>query len=81
MLAASIAAVLLPGLASAQQSASGTTELDRVSVTGSRIRRVDVETAQPVLTLSREEIQSQGFSSVADILQNVSSAAGTRHRP
>lgn len=53
---------------------SGTTNLDRIEVTGSRIRQVDVETAQPVLTISRAEIESQGFSSVADILQNISAA-------
>lgn len=53
---------------------SSTTTLDRLEVTGSRIRQVDVETAQPVLTISRAEIESQGFASVADILQNISAA-------
>ena len=61
------------GTAIAQET-SGTTNLDRISVTGSRIRQVDVETAQPVLTISRQDIQNQGFSSVADILQNISAA-------
>ncbi|WP_455947255.1 TonB-dependent receptor [Lelliottia jeotgali] len=56
------------------QEATGTTNLDRISVTGSRIRQVDVETAQPVLTITRADIQNQGFSSVADILQNISAA-------
>ncbi|MGY4515015.1 iron complex outermembrane receptor protein [Lysobacter sp. HA18] len=60
--------------------AAGTTAtpqtLDRVQVTGSRIRQVDVETAQPVLTISRKEIEQQGFQSVGDILQNIS-AVGT----
>lgn len=51
-------------------------ELDRVQVTGSRIRQVDMETAQPVLTISRQDIEKQGFQSVADILQNIS-ATGT----
>jgi iron complex outermembrane receptor protein len=32
---------------------------------------VDVETAQPVFAISRNDIEQQGFSSVADILQNV----------
>jgi iron complex outermembrane receptor protein len=50
------------------------TTLDRIEVTGSRIRQVDVETAQPVVTISREEIQAGGFNSVADILQNIPSA-------
>jgi iron complex outermembrane receptor protein len=50
--------------------------LDRIQVTGSRIRQVDVETAQPILSISRQEIEKQGFKSVADILQNLT-AAGT----
>lgn len=47
------------------------TTLDRIEITGSRIRQVDVETAQPVFAISRTDIERQGFSSVADILQNV----------
>ncbi|GAB3349383.1 TonB-dependent receptor plug domain-containing protein [Lysobacter tyrosinilyticus] len=50
------------------------TTLDRVEVTGSRIPRAEIETAQPIITLSREDIQQQGFTSVADILQNLTSA-------
>ena len=50
------------------------TELDRIQVTGSRIPKADVETAQPILTLTREQIQDHGFNSVADILQNLTSA-------
>ncbi len=62
------------GAVQAQEDTSGTTNLDRISVTGSRIRQVDVETAQPVLTLTRQDIQNQGFASVGDILQNISAA-------
>lgn len=50
------------------------TTLDRIQVTGSRIRQVDIETAQPVVVISREDIQTGGFNSVADILQNIPSA-------
>ena len=50
--------------------------LDGVVVTGSRIRQTDVETAQPVQMIMREDIEKQGFQSVGDILQNVS-AVGT----
>jgi len=52
------------------QDATPTT-LDRIEITGSRIRQVDVESAQPVLSISRADIERQGFSSVADILQNL----------
>src|SRR5690606_16452049 len=60
------------GVAFAQDSGQGATTLDRIEVTGSRIRQVDIETSQPVLMISREEIEGQGFSTVADILQNIS---------
>ena len=60
------------GAAFAQESTTGATNLDRIQVTGSRIRQVDVETAQPVTFVTREDIQRQGFQSVADILQNIS---------
>ncbi len=54
------------------QEATETTTLDRIEVTGTRIRQVDVESAAPVLTISRADIEKQGFQSVADILQNIS---------
>ncbi|MCY7313911.1 MAG: TonB-dependent receptor plug domain-containing protein, partial [Pseudoxanthomonas sp.] len=57
-------------------STASATTLDRIEVTGTRIRQVDTETAQPVLIISREDIDKQGFTSVADILQNIS-AIGT----
>ena len=54
----------------------GTKTLDRMTVTGSRLRQVETETAQPVTIVTREDIEKQGFQSVADILQNIS-ATGT----
>ncbi|MBZ3928672.1 TonB-dependent receptor [Xanthomonas citri] len=70
-----VVGVAAPTAAFAQESTAGnTTNLDRIEITGSRIRQVDVETAQPVLTISRQDIQAQGFNSVADILQNISAA-------
>jgi len=61
------------GAAAAQESTTdqGATTLDRIEVTGSRIRQVDIETAAPVLQITRDDIEKQGFSSVADILQNI----------
>lgn len=52
-------------------------ELEQIVVTGSRIRRAaETETTQPVSVISREDIENQGFQSVADILQNTT-ATGT----
>ncbi|MFI8719823.1 TonB-dependent receptor domain-containing protein [Stenotrophomonas sp. NPDC077464] len=72
LLPAGIALALLPSIASAQDAATGTTDLDRISVTGSRIRQASMETAQPVIALQRADIEKQGFTSVADIVQNLS---------
>jgi iron complex outermembrane receptor protein len=48
--------------------------LQRVEVTGSRIRAVDLETAQPVQVMTQEQIQKSGLVTVGDILNNLSSA-------
>jgi len=49
----------------------GGQQLETVTVTGSRIRKADVETAQPIVVIDRATIEHQGFNSVADILQNL----------
>ncbi|GLQ46686.1 TonB-dependent receptor [Dyella lipolytica] len=51
--------------------------LQGITVTGSMIRSVDVETAQPVTELTHEALQQQGFVSVGQILQNVSSVGSS----
>lgn len=60
------------GTAIAQQTPSGTQQLERVEVTGSRIRRLDAETAAPVTIVTREEIEKSGRSTVAEYLQTLS---------
>ena len=42
--------------------------LQRVEVTGSRIKRVDAETASPVQVISREQIDRSGAQSVTELL-------------
>jgi len=54
----------------AQDEEEGTSDLDRVQVTGSRISRLDAEQATPVVTLDREDIDATGYQSVSDVLRN-----------
>jgi len=79
LLPASIAIALTPAFAAAQEQTAdqSTTTLDRIEITGSRIRSVDVETAQPVFTVSSEDIKRSGLVSVGDILQNLT-VSGTQ---
>ncbi|NDH32790.1 MAG: TonB-dependent receptor, partial [Betaproteobacteria bacterium] len=61
---------------SAQAIAQGTVE-----VTGSRIKRVDAEGAVPVTVITREQIESSGVTSVAEVMRNVTFAASGNFRP
>ncbi|WP_267874512.1 TonB-dependent receptor domain-containing protein [Duganella fentianensis] len=54
--------------------AQADTPTSRVEVTGSRIRTVDLETAQPVLKMTSEQIQKSGLITVGDILNQLTSA-------
>ena len=78
LLPAGIAVALVPAFAGAQEVGAtaadqeAATTLDRIQVTGTRIRSVDAETSQPVLVLDRAEIEKQGLTSVAEVLQRVS---------
>jgi iron complex outermembrane receptor protein len=47
--------------------------LETVTVTGSRIRSVDVETAQPVFTMDKAAIKATGLTNVDDILARMPS--------
>lgn len=53
------------------------TELDSIIVTGSRIPRSEVETASPVITITAEEIQRQGYRNVSDALRALPLATGS----
>jgi len=57
----------LPASAVAQEA----TTLDTLTVTGSRIKRAEMEGRVPVQTLSREEIERTGLTSIGDILQEL----------
>src|SRR5690348_16212005 len=48
--------------------------MQRIEVTGSRIRAVDLETAQPVQVVTADQIQKSGLVTVGDILDHMSSA-------
>lgn len=51
--------------------------LDRVEVTGSRIKRVDAETTQPVAVVTRADIEKSGLTNVFDILNSITSSDGS----
>lgn len=61
----------------AQDAATEATTLDRVEVTGSRIKKVDSETSQPVTVITRADIEKSGVTNVYDLLQAVTASDGS----
>ncbi|HVI56298.1 MAG TPA: TonB-dependent receptor [Luteibacter sp.] len=73
------------GLVHAQDGSTATASeaktLEGVTVTGSRIRRVDAETANPVITLDRAAIEATGKPTLGDLVQELPSIAGNATNP
>ena len=55
--------------------------LETIVVTGSNIRRVDIETASPVVTIDRAQIQASGKVNLGDLIQELPSMAGAAMNP
>ena len=80
--AGTLAAALLGhvSIAAAQDGAESTdskektTELSRIEVTGSNIRRTDVETASPVQVISKQDIENMGARTLLQVLDNLPAA-------
>ena len=73
------------GTAAFAQDASADTgkskTLDTITVTGSLIRRVDVETASPVVTIDRAAIQATGKQTLGDLVQQLPAMTGGNINP
>src|SRR5258706_15801506 len=74
----------LPAPATAQ-NAAGTTaasdEMTEIVITGTRIRRVDQETANPVITISHDTIEQSGIANIGDLVARLPSVAGAAINP
>ncbi|WP_411287011.1 TonB-dependent receptor plug domain-containing protein, partial [Phenylobacterium sp.] len=75
LLASAAAAVLtVPGFALAQQTAGQEVDVSEIVVTGSRIRRTELSSVQPIQVITTETINERGFTNVADALNEMPSA-------
>ncbi|MCC6592542.1 MAG: TonB-dependent receptor [Xanthomonadales bacterium] len=73
-----LAPVAMPAYA---QQSEDAVELDKVEVTGSRIRRVDAETASPVFVVERSAIERSGAMTVGELIQDIPAIAGAATNP
>ena len=64
------------GVAYAQQTPQ---KVEKVEVTGSNIKRTDVETVAPVDVITREQIERSGQPTIAEVLRNVPANTGNSY--
>ncbi|WP_341503577.1 TonB-dependent receptor [Gallaecimonas sp. GXIMD4217] len=79
-LAYAVKLALFAGAASAVTAptfaADSVEDVERIEVTGSRIKRTDMENASPVVVVSAEEIAARGFSTAQDVLDALTQNSG-----
>ncbi len=73
MISLGAAATALPASVALAQS----DDLEEVIVTGSRIKRADLDSASPVTVLNLDEIKLTGITDVGDLLQRLPSMSGS----
>jgi iron complex outermembrane recepter protein len=69
------------GAAIAQETGNEAKTLDTIEVTGSRIRRADMETSSPVFTIDRQTIENSGAATVGEFLQRSPAISGAATNP
>src|SRR5690349_5243525 len=70
------AGVIPTGAGAQDTNAAPGTKLETIEVTGSRIRRVDMETASPLVTISRDMIETSGVTTLGDLVQQLPAISG-----
>jgi len=69
-----VAGMALSGQAFAQEDPA---ELERVETTGSRLSQVDIEGAQPVTVVDRDDIERIGLNDLGDVIRQLPSITGS----
>ncbi|EKE68740.1 TonB-dependent receptor [Gallaecimonas xiamenensis 3-C-1] len=59
-------------------AADGEEAVERIEVTGSRIKRTDIESASPVSVFTAEDISNSGYSTIEDFVQNIPAISGVQ---
>ena len=75
-LAASIRTECATAQSADQDESSQSTKLQTITVTGSLIPQAEVETASPVITITTQQLEKQGFGTVYDALRASPVATG-----
>ncbi len=79
LITGSVAAAQAPATAPATPAAGAAPvqRLEAFEITGSRIKRIDVETPQPVVRMTEADFKSTGFSTLGDAIRAMPAISGT----
>ena len=71
---------LLPNTSFAQDAADDD-DVEEVIVTGSKIKRSNLDSSKPLEIISEDAIERTGLNNIGDVLQNITSSDGSGIRP
>ena len=69
-------ALALATLVAASAHAQDVSDIQRVEITGSAIKRINVEGSLPIQTISQDDIKKSGVTTTADLIQNLPAMQG-----
>ena len=75
----SVGLIAMPAFA--QEAAPVAQKIERVEVTGTRIKRADAEGALPVTVIKREELEASGSTTVAEFMRTSTFSSAGNFRP
>jgi len=64
-----------------EQDQDATDSMEEVIVTGSRVRRLDTESASPIVTIDKASIEKSGVTTAGDLLQRLPTVSGAATNP
>ena len=56
-------------------------KVEKIEITGSRVKRANVEGALPVTVIAREELEASGQTTVAEVIRNITFSTAGNFRP
>ncbi len=68
--------IAMPLIVSAEEMAKEEQKIEKIEITGSRIKGVDLEGTQPLVVISADDIKNSGANSVYELLQDLGQVRG-----
>ena len=78
---ASLSQLSMQSAMAQEQDQDANESMEEVIVTGSRVRRLDTESASPIVTIDKASIERSGVTTAGDLLQRLPTVSGAATNP